>query len=155
MTSSCSRSTLRHDHDHHQLRSGGGDGARDNGKKRPPTMAAAAAAAMPKMMKRATVVYYLTRNGQLEHPHFMEVAHLPSLPLRLRGTCYTQNTVYYTFLHIYIYVFFRPGVDVLDLLHVLYSVCADVMDRLTSLRGKGMPSMYSWSCKRSSSMNLN
>ncbi|KAL3637390.1 hypothetical protein CASFOL_018558 [Castilleja foliolosa] len=25
----------------------------------------------------------------------------------------------------------------------------DVMDRLTALRGKGMPSLYSWSCKRS------
>ncbi|KAE8677930.1 hypothetical protein F3Y22_tig00111467pilonHSYRG00003 [Hibiscus syriacus] len=65
----------------------------------------------PKAMKpirRVQVVYYLTRNGQLEHPHYMEVTHLVNQPLRLR----------------------------------------DVMERLTALRGKGMPSLYSWSCKR-------
>lgn len=34
---------------------------------------------------RVAVVYYLSRNGQLEHPHFMEVA-LPSPDgLYLRG----------------------------------------------------------------------
>ncbi|XP_021910993.1 protein UPSTREAM OF FLC-like, partial [Carica papaya] len=55
------------------------------------------------------VVYYLTRNGHLEHPHYMEINLLPNNPLRLR----------------------------------------DFMDRLTVLRGKGMPSLYSWSCKRS------
>ncbi|PKI61201.1 hypothetical protein CRG98_018432 [Punica granatum] len=66
-------------------------------------------AATTAKMKKVQVVYYLTRNGLLEHPHFMEVSHFPNLPLRLK----------------------------------------DVMDRLTALRGKGMPSMYSWSCKRS------
>lgn len=58
--------------------------------------------------KRVQVVYYLSRNGQLEHPHFMEVTHLANQNLRLK----------------------------------------DVLDRLTVLRGKGMPSLYSWSCKR-------
>ncbi|KDO56622.1 hypothetical protein CISIN_1g015170mg [Citrus sinensis] len=62
-----------------------------------------------KPIKKVQIVYYLTRNGQLEHPHYMEVTHLPNQPLRLK----------------------------------------DVMDRLTLLRGKGMPSLYSWSCKRS------
>ncbi|XP_022740764.1 protein UPSTREAM OF FLC-like [Durio zibethinus] len=65
----------------------------------------------PKVLKpirKVRVVYYLTRNGQLEHPHYMEVTHLVNQPLRLR----------------------------------------DVMERLTALRGKGMPSLYSWSCKR-------
>lgn len=62
-----------------------------------------------KPIKKVQVVYYLTRNGQLEHPHYMEVTHLPNQPLRLK----------------------------------------DVMDRLILLRGKGMPSLYSWSCKRS------
>ncbi|KAL3527776.1 hypothetical protein ACH5RR_012432 [Cinchona calisaya] len=59
--------------------------------------------------KRVQVVYYLSRNGQLEHPHYMEVTHLANQQLRLK----------------------------------------DVIDRLTVLRGKGMPSLYSWSCKRS------
>lgn len=59
--------------------------------------------------RKVQVVYYLCRNGLLEHPHYMEVAHLAHQPLRLK----------------------------------------DVMDRLTVLRGKGMPSLYSWSCKRS------
>ncbi|XP_065875536.1 protein SOSEKI 2 [Euphorbia lathyris] len=63
----------------------------------------------PKPIKKVQVVYYLSRNGHLEHPHYMEVTHLPNHRLRLR----------------------------------------DVMDRLTVLRGKGMPSLYSWSCKRS------
>ncbi|KAI4382067.1 hypothetical protein MLD38_008075 [Melastoma candidum] len=59
--------------------------------------------------RRVQVVYYLTRDGHLQHPHYMEVPLLPCQPhLRLR----------------------------------------DVMDRLTSLRGKGMPALYSWSCKR-------
>ncbi|KAH7520631.1 hypothetical protein FEM48_Zijuj08G0165400 [Ziziphus jujuba var. spinosa] len=62
-----------------------------------------------KPIKKVQVVYYLSRNGHLEHPHYMEVTHLPNQPLRLR----------------------------------------DVMDRLTTLRGKGMPALYSWSCKRS------
>ncbi|XWS44895.1 hypothetical protein CRYUN_Cryun15aG0089000 [Craigia yunnanensis] len=62
-----------------------------------------------KPIRKIKVVYYLTRNGQLEHPHYMEVTHLVNQPLRLR----------------------------------------DVMERLTALRGKGMPSLYSWSCKRS------
>ncbi|KAL3850705.1 hypothetical protein ACJIZ3_012587 [Penstemon smallii] len=55
------------------------------------------------------VVYYLSRNGQLEHPHFMEV------PLS------SPNGLFLT----------------------------DVINRLEVLRGKGMASMYSWSCKRS------
>ncbi|KAI3441130.1 uncharacterized protein J3R85_002810 [Psidium guajava] len=59
-------------------------------------------------LRKVQVVYYLTRNGLLEHPHFMEVSLLADHQLRLR----------------------------------------DVMERLTALRGKGMPSMYSWSCKR-------
>ncbi|PQM38655.1 protein UPSTREAM OF FLC [Prunus yedoensis var. nudiflora] len=62
-----------------------------------------------KPIKKHQVVYYLSRNGHLEHPHYMEITHLAKPPLRLR----------------------------------------DVMDRLTALRGKGMPSLYSWSCKRS------
>ncbi|KAE8701125.1 Cellulase protein isoform 1 [Hibiscus syriacus] len=66
----------------------------------------------PKVLKpirKVQVVYYLTRNGQLEHPYYMEVTHLLNQPLCLR----------------------------------------DVMERLTALRGKGMPSLYAWSCKRS------
>ncbi|KAJ8543689.1 hypothetical protein K7X08_025307 [Anisodus acutangulus] len=59
--------------------------------------------------RKVQVVYYLSRNGQLEHPHYMEVTHLAHQQLRLK----------------------------------------DVIDRLTVLRGRGMPSLYSWSCKRS------
>ncbi|KAM7278022.1 hypothetical protein ACFE04_005156 [Oxalis oulophora] len=54
--------------------------------------------------RKVAVVYYLCRNRQLEHPHFIEV------PL---------------------------------------SSPDDVIDRLNVLRGRGMASMYSWSCKRS------
>ncbi|WCJ31841.1 hypothetical protein M5689_013296 [Euphorbia peplus] len=63
----------------------------------------------PIQLKKVQVVYYLSRNGHLEHPHYIQVTHLSNHRLRLR----------------------------------------DVMDRLTVLRGKAMPSLYSWSCKRS------
>uniref|UniRef100_A0A6V7QWP3 SOSEKI DIX-like domain-containing protein n=1 Tax=Ananas comosus var. bracteatus TaxID=296719 RepID=A0A6V7QWP3_ANACO len=61
-------------------------------------------------LKKVQIVYYLSRNGQLEHPHFMEISHPHSQQLRLK---------------------------------------VDVLDKLTALRGKGMPSLFSWSCKRS------
>ncbi|KAL4587649.1 hypothetical protein LXL04_000521 [Taraxacum kok-saghyz] len=59
--------------------------------------------------RKVPVVYYLTRNGQLEHPHFVEVPISSSEGLYLR----------------------------------------DVIDRLNTLRGKGMAALYSWSSKRS------
>ncbi|XP_047976014.1 protein SOSEKI 3-like isoform X2 [Salvia hispanica] len=62
----------------------------------------------PRHAGKVPVVYYLCRNRQLEHPHFMEVP-LSSDDLYLR----------------------------------------DVIERLNVLRGRGIGSMYSWSCKRS------
>ncbi|XP_052200627.1 protein SOSEKI 3-like isoform X2 [Diospyros lotus] len=59
--------------------------------------------------RKVPVVYYLCRNRQLEHPHFIEV------PLSSPDGLYLR----------------------------------DVIDRLNGLRGRGMASMYSWSCKRS------
>ncbi|TMW99668.1 hypothetical protein EJD97_002157 [Solanum chilense] len=58
---------------------------------------------------KVPVVYYLCRNQQLEHPHFMEVTMSSPDGLYLR----------------------------------------DVIKRFNVLRGKGMASSYSWSCKRS------
>ncbi|KAL2592555.1 hypothetical protein GLYMA_12G081000v4 [Glycine max] len=58
---------------------------------------------------KVPVIYYLSRNRQLEHPHFMEV------PLSSPDGLYLR----------------------------------DVIDRLNVLRGRGMASLYSWSCKRS------
>ncbi|KAK6786398.1 hypothetical protein RDI58_014923 [Solanum bulbocastanum] len=58
---------------------------------------------------KVPVVYYLCRNQQLEHPHFMEVTMSSPDGLYLR----------------------------------------DVIKRFDVLRGKGMASSYSWSCKRS------
>lgn len=58
---------------------------------------------------KVPVVYYLCRNQQLEHPHFMEVTMSSPDGLYLR----------------------------------------DVIQRFNVLRGKGMASSYSWSCKRS------
>ncbi|KAL1544410.1 hypothetical protein AAHA92_21265 [Salvia divinorum] len=65
-------------------------------------------AGAPLLAGKVPVVYYLCRNRQLEHPHFMEVP-LSSDDLYLR----------------------------------------DVIERLNVLRGRGIGSMYSWSCKRS------
>ncbi|KAH7691702.1 Protein SOSEKI 2 plant protein [Dioscorea alata] len=59
--------------------------------------------------KRIPVVYYLSKNHHLEHPHYIEVPISSSEGLYLK----------------------------------------DVIHRLVLLRGKNMPTMYSWSCKRS------
>ncbi|GKU91888.1 hypothetical protein SLEP1_g5698 [Rubroshorea leprosula] len=59
--------------------------------------------------QKVPVVYYLSRNGQLEHPHFMDV------PLSSPDGLYLR----------------------------------DFINRLNSLRGKGMANKYSWSSKRS------
>ncbi|XP_028808150.1 protein UPSTREAM OF FLC isoform X2 [Neltuma alba] len=59
--------------------------------------------------RKVPVIYYLCRNRQLEHPHFMEV------PLSSPEGLYLR----------------------------------DVIDKLNALRGRGMASLYSWSCKRS------
>ncbi|XVF68501.1 hypothetical protein PTKIN_Ptkin11bG0007600 [Pterospermum kingtungense] len=59
--------------------------------------------------RKVPVVYYLCRNRQLEHPHFIEV------PLSSPDGLYLR----------------------------------DVIERLNILRGRGMASLYSWSCKRS------
>ncbi|KAL0369606.1 UNVERIFIED_CONTAM: protein UPSTREAM OF FLC [Sesamum angustifolium] len=61
---------------------------------------------------KVPVVYYLCRNRQLEHPHFMEVPLSSPDGLYLRGSIQCDG-------------------------------------RLNVLRGRGMASMYSWSCKRS------
>ncbi|KAL1558179.1 protein SOSEKI 3 [Salvia divinorum] len=59
--------------------------------------------------QKVPVIYYLSRNRQLEHPHFMELTLSSPEGLYLR----------------------------------------DVIERLNALRGRGMASIYSWSCKRS------
>lgn len=47
----------------------------------------------PKTQQKASVVYYLSRNGKLEHPHFIEVP-LSSPRLYLRGKCLNDMFVY-------------------------------------------------------------
>ncbi|KAI3511836.1 hypothetical protein L1887_18996 [Cichorium endivia] len=59
--------------------------------------------------RKVPVIYYLCRNRQLEHPHFIEVPLVSPDGLYLR----------------------------------------DVIEKFDALRGRGMASMYSWSCKRS------
>lgn len=89
--------------------------------------------------RRVSVVYYLCRNRQLEHPHFMEVP-LSSLDgLYLRGISDTKKRQRFDSLielKLFSYQIFR-----------VFSFL-DVIDRLDVLRGRGMASMYSWSCKR-------
>jgi Protein SOSEKI 2, plant len=41
--------------------------------------------------KKVAVVYYLSRNGHLEHPHFIEVAISSSDGLYLKGNLSTTN----------------------------------------------------------------
>ncbi|KAL5228280.1 hypothetical protein ABZP36_016545 [Zizania latifolia] len=95
---------------------------------------------------RAAVVYYLSRNGHLEHPHFMEVALASPEGLFLRGTyvCSAPSSRR---------LFMAPSVSV-GFCCIVHSCVPslsliDVVDRLDALRGKGMARMYSWASKRS------
>ncbi|XP_078429336.1 protein SOSEKI 5-like isoform X1 [Wolffia australiana] len=81
--------------------------------------------------KKVPVVYYLSKNGQLEHPHFMEVALSSSDRLFLRGTDPCSSSSFLEFSDFFL------------------CFSADVINRLNSLRGAGMAAMYSWSSKRS------
>lgn len=51
--------------------------------------------------KKVEIVYYLSRNGHLEHPHYMELTHLAHQHLRLKGAC-TCYHVYYLIILFYI-----------------------------------------------------
>lgn len=93
----------------------------------------------PKAERKVPVVYYLSRNGLLEHPHFMEVSLSSNEGLYLRGkieTISNRNPFSFQF-------------SSFDLELVISFVnSSDVINRLNFLRGKGMSSMYSWSSKR-------
>jgi hypothetical protein len=52
-----------------------------------------------KPIRKVQVVYYLSRNGLLEHPHFMEVTLSPNQPLRLKGTTTPLLVSLFIFLH--------------------------------------------------------
>ncbi|KAG6417971.1 hypothetical protein SASPL_120168 [Salvia splendens] len=82
------------------------------------------------------VLYYLSRNGQLDHPHFMEVPLSSPRGLFLKGTSTSTSTSTCTLFH------YQSS----------YKLCIllpDVINRLNALRGNGMAFMYSWSSKRS------
>jgi hypothetical protein len=85
--------------------------------------------APPPRPARAAVVYYLSRNGHLEHPHFMEVAlSCPADGLYLRGT----YGVYFAIAFCRSIESFLVERSVMELVR---SVCgADVVDRLDALR---------------------
>lgn len=89
----------------------------------------------PKMkkLKKLQVIYYLSRNGQLEHPHFMEMSHLSNQPLRLKGLSCGLGARFLSFLFLFL---------------LILCCLSDVMDRMSALRGRAMSSLYSWSCKR-------
>lgn len=91
---------------------------------------------------KVPVIYYLCRNRQLEHPHFMEVPLSSPEGLYLRGTKWKNKTFYLVvyFGYVFILLFFFSLWGII--------LCADVIDRLNALRGRGMASLYSWSCKR-------
>lgn len=88
----------------------------------------------PKPQTKVPVLYYLSKNGHLQHPHFIEVP-LSSHSLHLRGTHSHLRTCFVLIMFIHFCLTF-------------YYACLDVINRLNSLRGTAMPSMYSWSSKR-------
>lgn len=51
--------------------------------------------------RKVPVVYYLCRNGQLEHPHFMEVTLSSSDGLYLRGTTIDLDFFFYIYFDLF------------------------------------------------------
>lgn len=47
-----------------------------------------------KPSKKVQVVYYLSRNGLLEHPHYVEITLLANEPLRLKGLLLCSCFIY-------------------------------------------------------------
>lgn len=85
---------------------------------------------------KVPVVYYLCRNRQLEHPHFMEAPLSSPDGLYLRGSNVQLRLINISYM-------------IQKVLNLDNRVCfEDVIERLNVLRGRGMASMYSWSCKR-------
>lgn len=95
--------------------------------------------------RKVPVVYYLCRNRQLEHPHFMEVPVSSPRGLCLRGRKRKTKIQHFSgiFIYLFICVFVFVGCGFLR-----GCFCADVINRLDALRGRGMAAMYSWSSKR-------
>lgn len=101
-----------------------------------------------KPLRKVQVLYYLSRNGQLEHPHFMEVSHLANQQLRLKGKLFSQNHPKVKTKRIPNQLSFFLSLYWCFCFPFFFFSMKDVIDRLTVLRGSGMPSLFSWSCKR-------
>ncbi|KVH88248.1 Protein of unknown function DUF966 [Cynara cardunculus var. scolymus] len=85
--------------------------------------------------RKVQVVYYVSKNGQLEHPHIVEVTYLVHHQLRLKGSPIS--------FHLFLLLILTFAFDFWILL--LNNI--DVLERLSVLRGRGMPSLYSWMYK--------
>ena len=96
--------------------------------------------------RKVSVVYYLSRNGQLEHPHFIEVPLFSSEGLFLRGSADSRISLF--LLHFLGDPNGSYGFHFFFFLSYSSSSHSDVINRLNNLRGKGMASMYCWSAKR-------
>ncbi|KAL4284677.1 hypothetical protein GQ457_16G010880 [Hibiscus cannabinus] len=86
------------------------------------------------VQRKVAVVYYLSTNGHLQHPHFMEVPLSSNAGLYLKGKkpnpiCLVSKKIFKIFCSV--------------------AFSSDVTNRLNLLRGKGMATQYSWSSKRS------
>lgn len=87
---------------------------------------------MPKTNRKVAVVYYLCRNGLLEHPHFIEVPLSSPNGLYLKGK---EINILPSFL-----ICFSNDNPTVHF--------SDFINRLNFLRGKSIAAMYSWSSKR-------
>ncbi|KAK3028826.1 hypothetical protein RJ639_038653 [Escallonia herrerae] len=121
--------------------------------------------------RKVPVIYYLSRNGHIEHPHFVEVPLSSSKGLHLRDERWsltrihepTSQTITPLRNKLCTMITMRAQVNELGSgrRSVNYSFrpvsmalnkflfFLDVLKRLNFLRGKGMSDMYSWSSKRS------
>ena len=92
--------------------------------------------------RKVNIVYFLSRNGTVEHHHLLRVHHHRSNGVHLRGQ------ISFLLLFSLFYNFLRFLVLFLLFLGVFINVL-DVKRWLGELRGKDMPDSFAWSYKRS------
>jgi len=94
-------------------------------------------------VRRVHVLYFLSRNGAIEHPHLIRVHHLHRHGVYLQGLCQKKKKKKQN----------SPLVLIAARFCIMFScsnvwICVDVKRWLAELRGKDMPDSFAWSYKR-------
>ncbi|KAL0926792.1 hypothetical protein M5K25_003042 [Dendrobium thyrsiflorum] len=91
--------------------------------------------------RRANVIYFLNRNGHIEHPHLIRIHHFCHSGVHLRG----KNPIFHS---LPLLSFYNPLLCLLYFPWLTRIRHVDVKRWLSELRGKDMPDSFTWSYQR-------